>query len=633
MTSLGADATALLAAVAVAGQPTVFALVARAAQLQGDVRAALTHLRAASLVRTSRDDDDDTIEVYHPEIGRAVRQRLAPAALAELHGRLAEALSAVDGEPERLAFHWHGAGDLRRAHEAAKDAGAVAMRICAFERACAHYRLALACAPEDLEVRAKLAEALCSAGHVAEAVPLLLELAEKASKPSLARRRRREAAEHLLVGGRRAEGLRVLAPLLAEFSLDYPETDRAAQIRMKEAITRLTARGLQWTERSLAELPGREVERFEASWTLCKGAILADIVRGALFAVESAILALELGEPKGLARSLALAGAVALERGVAEGRTWLKAAGDIAAKIGDEEALGFAAICWGLVLRGRGAWGQALGELEFGLSRMSAAAAWEQSLAAASLLASLEALGEVAALGIRSLKMCKLGQDIGSARMVGLGQVYGAWTALVGGEVPLCRSLLAEVVQMQGEEMESLHIYALKVEVECALFVGDPAAAWRRVEDVWAALERSRLLDAGLRRFVALSVRARAGLALWASNEACPQHVMDVVTQDIARLGREDSEHAMPTIHLLRAGVANRRGEGNVEELLRAAISGFDALGMALHATCVRWILARRSGSAEAAAELPRAEALMRMQGVAEPARWARVMAAGVSVP
>jgi hypothetical protein len=626
LTTLGPDATVLLAAVAVAGQPTSLATIVRIAQVQGDPRAVLSHLRAASLIRTT----DDMVEVYHPEIGRAIRKQLAPERLAELHRRLAEALG-VEGEPERLAHHWLGAGDRRRACEAAKDAAEVAMRICAFEHACSLYRLALECVPDDPEVWFKLATALRSAGRVGEAIPLLLGLAERASRPAKARRYRREAAEHLLICGRRTQGLAVLKPLMVELSLEYPESERTAIMRLRDAIAALTARGLQWVERSRLELSSHDVERYEVIWTLCKGLVLTDIVRGGLFAVECALLALDLGEPRALVRSLALAGAIALERGVQEGRVWLKMAGEVAERVGDDEAVGFTAICWGLVLRGRGSWSPSLCELEFGLCRMTIGAAWEHSLAVASKLACLEALGEVASLKLCSLQVDKLGKDIGSARVLGLGQVYSAWTALAAGDVRLCRSLLAGVRAMdRGEEAEVVQMYCFKVEVECELFTGDPAAAWQRVEDQWPSLDGSRLLDASLRRFVALSVRARAGLALAASGAECPQHVMDVVTRDIAHLSRESGEHATPTVNLLRAGFAEQRGEPRVEELLRVAAAGFDATGMALHATSIRWILAYRARMVAADEDLVRAEALMRLQGIAEPGRWARMMVPGV---
>jgi hypothetical protein len=139
------------------------------------------------------------------------------------------------------------------------------------------------------------------------------------------------------------------------------------------------------------------------------------------------------------------------------------------------------------------------------------------------------------------------------------------------------------------------------------------------------------LLDAGLRRFVALGLRARAGLALQASGADCPEHVGVVVAQDIARLGLEVSDHMTPTLNLLRAGVAALAGDPRANSLLYAAAAGFDASGMALHATCARWMLARRTRTPAADADLARAEAMMRLQGIADPHQWAHMMIAGVT--
>ncbi|MBL8976057.1 MAG: AAA family ATPase, partial [Myxococcales bacterium] len=459
----------------------------------------------------------------------------------------------------------------------------------------------------------------------------LLGLAERARTSAEARRFRREAVEHLLTCGRRSEALAVLEPLMNELSLTFPASERTALMRMKDAFARLSTSSLRWVKRSAAQPPSRAVEHYELSWSLCKGLVLTDSVRGGLFAAECALLALELGEPRALARSLALAGAIALERRIPEGGAWLAAAGELAEHIGDDAAVGFVAICWGLVQRARGSWLDALGNIDFGLGCLPAGAAWEHSLAADSQLACLEALGEVASLRSLSLQISEFGKDIGSTHMLGLGLVHGAVSALAAGDIPRCRALLAEARAMDhGGEIGVVQLYCFKVEVECELWAGDPAAAWHRVESGWEVLARSRLLEAEQQRFVALSVRARAGLALVASG-AGPRHVLDVVAQDITRLGRESSEYATPAVHLLQAGLAELRGEGRIDDLLRTAAAGFDVLGMALHAICTRLIVAFRARMA-AVDDVLRAEALMRLQGIAEPRRWARMLVPGVRV-
>lgn len=624
------DASRLLDTVAAAGQPTALELLARAARIERDPRHVTAELRVRHFVRTTRSDEgDDLLEIYHQRLGRAVLHRLTGGELAERHHHFAEALAAAGGEPERLAYHWFAAGERGLASEAAIEAGEMALRVCAFDRAATLFRLALQCRPGDGGLRRKLATALLSAGRGAEAAPILLEAAEKASRASAARRLRREAGEYFMIEGQLERGQAVLRPLMTELGVTPAGPDNAVQQRLAGALSTLVRRGLAWTERSEVELSSGDIERHDLCWTLCKGFLLHDVRRGGLFAAEAAVLALDLGEPRRIGRSLALTGVIALERGEASGATWLKEADRVAKKIGDRHAQAFIALCRGVVHRGRGAWSQARGDLEFGLQQLPAGTAWEHALAAGSLLASLEALGDMAMLALRSQQMVQVAQNLGSKRTHCLALTYSAVTALAADDVPRCRQRLAEALEvLRGEEYQIAHLYALKVAVECDIYVGDVATAWRRICEQWPAIENSTLLDTGLRRFVATSLRARAGLALWASGTAEFAHIPAVVEQDVAQVERERAEHAQPLGKVLRAGLSMLRGEVNVAQRhLKAAIVGFDGAGMTLHATCARRAAARhdRNGGM-----LELAERLIRMQGVARPDRWTAVLAPGL---
>lgn len=620
---LGGEAGCLLELVAVAGQPTPLDLLASAAGLGPDLRAVVAQLRADHFIRTSKIEEVEEIESYHQRISRAVLERLSPAELGDRHRRLAAALEAQNGGLERRAYHWFAAGELQRAGEAALSAADAAFRVCAFGHACALYQLALRCVPNEPGLRRKLARALVLAGRVVEAAPLLLQAAARASRPAQARELQREAGEHWMVCGQIEQGLAVLRPLLIELELGYPESDTEAQQQCAAAIARLVRRKIAWTERSELQLPSKELDRHDVCWALCKGHILTDLARGGLFAAEAAALALDLGEPRRIARSLALAGTIALERGEPVGLAWLKEAERIARKIGDAHATGFIAICRGLVQRGRGGWAQALEDLEFGLRNLPVGTAWEHALAAGSLLATLEALGDVATLAQRSRQLSQIAQDLGSARTYCLALTYSAWAALVADDTPRCSGRLAEVrTLLETDDYQIVHLYALKVAVEHDLYQGDAAAAWRRVAEEWPAIDRSRLLATRFRRFAAIGLRARAGLAVWGSGAPGFEHVPEVVLGDVAQLAGERSLQARPVSDLLRAGVAAiRRDTAEVRRSLALAIAGFDTVGMALHATCARRLQALWGATPEERAQLELAESYLRMQGVVHPTR------------
>jgi hypothetical protein len=220
---------------------------------------------------------------------------------------------------------------------------------------------------------------------------------------------------------------------------------------------------------------------------------------------------------------------------------------------------------------------------------------WAHVLASGSLLASLEGLGEVSVLRARCRRILEHSRQVGCARLGDLAQVYSAWAALVGGDRAVCRALLAQVAN--ASEWGTAALYAWKVGVEVDLVSGDAEAAWARVLDVWPVMEQAQILDATPRRLVALSVRARAGLALWAGRSACPAHVREVVRGDVMRMEREVAEHVPALVRLLRAGIAMREGDAaEAQVALRGALAGFDATGMVIHASCCRWLLASSQG-------------------------------------
>jgi hypothetical protein len=623
---LDRDAVRLLAAFAISGQPCAVSAAAKVAGFGGDPGAALHSMEEASLIEWARNEaGGEEVAVTLPDLVMGVVSALGREEVVALHRGWAEVLGA-EGDLERLAIHWYGAGEVGRSYAAALEAAEAAMRGGAFDLACSSLQLARKCAPGDTSVLRLLVEALVAAGRAREAGEWKLELARSEKKPAKARRLRREAAELLWIGGDADEALTGLRGLLPALSLSAPEPGRAASARFYSAITSLKARGIVFRERSEMELGSVELERYEVCWALCKVMIMRDFLGGGALAVEAALIALELGVSRWVAQSLALAGATALERGDPIGQEWLKAAGSLSERVGDQTTGGFASLCWGLVRRGRGAWGAALDDLDFGLRRTPVREVWAHVLASGSLLASLEGLGEVSVLRARCRRILEHSRQVGCARLGDLAQVYSAWAALVGGDRAVCRALLAQVAN--ASEWGTAALYAWKVGVEVDLVSGDAEAAWARVLDVWPVMEQAQILDATPRRLVALSVRARAGLALWAGRSACPAHVREVVRGDVMRMEREVAEHVPALVRLLRAGIAMREGDAaEAQVALRGALAGFDATGMVIHASCCRWLLASSQGAAEQCAQIA---AMMRLRGVMDPISWWRAIAPGV---
>lgn len=622
---LDPPASALLAAVAVAGQPLEQALAVHVAGLTEDPRRAIAHLRGSHLIRTTRLDDHEALEIFDHRIGRAALARLDAAARAALHRSMAEAL-AGSAAPQRLAYHWYSAGDFDRAGELAREAAAVARARGSFGEACDLLRLACTCWPDDLDATRALAETLMDAGRLAESATLFLATAVRTRQPRTARQLRRTAAELLWRDDDAPQAIAAIQPLLIEYGLVIPAQDALARAQAKRLMQQLIRRGLGYREHSPVELRSRDVESFDVCMTLCRGYMMYDAIRGGLFAVQSALVALDLGEPRRIIPSLALAGLVVAERDDSLGQRWIEEAEGIAAAIHDKHALGFVAVCAGIAHGLRGAWGLAFEELEFGRRHLAVGSAWEQSLAAAGLLASLEALGEMTALELHSQQFGQLAQDLGERRLSGLAAVYAGLAALAADDPGRCLRRLGEALAaVRPGDYHLVQLLAWKLAVEHDLYVRRPERAWQRILKEWPVLERSTLIHARVHQSTALCLRARAGLALLAGGTA-RDGLLEIVEQDVVQLGRERAAHAAPHIGLLRAGLAALRGDPfAARRELGVASTGFDHLGMTLHATCAR--LCGASWDAAERAQLAQAEAFMRMQGVARPDAWTEMVA------
>ncbi len=164
------DAQRLMEVVAVAGRPIHESLALRAAELGISGRQALGTLRSARLIRGIGSAQLDQIESYHDRVRETVLSHLAPAARRWNHDRLARVLEmSGQADPEVLAEHYRGAGDVLRACELFSQAADKAASALAFDHAASLYRSAL-----DLEcqtpatqrqLRTKLGDALANGGR------------------------------------------------------------------------------------------------------------------------------------------------------------------------------------------------------------------------------------------------------------------------------------------------------------------------------------------------------------------------------------------------------------------------------------------------------------------------------------
>jgi hypothetical protein len=103
------------------------------------------------------------------------------------------------------------------------------------------------------------------------------------------------------------------------------------------------------------------------------------------------------------------------------------------------------------------------------------------------------------------------------------------------------------------------------------------------------------------------------------------------VAETLARqIAREKMAWSNPFVPLIRAGVANLKGDQTrAAALLTAAAEGFQQADMGLHAAVSQWYLGRMTGGDQGRRISSEAEAWMRHQQIRNPALMSQMLAAG----
>lgn len=304
--TLGRDLREVLELVAVAGAPTPQRVLGRALGMQPlallDVVAQLAKGR---WVRTHGPRTTDGVDSYHDRIRESVVARLDAGTRAARHRALAGAFEAVDpAAHEKLAIHWRGGGDRQRAYRHTLAAVEQAYDSMAFDHAAALLRVALDEAPGDAEparIRERLADALAASSRPGEAAEQYLEVARDRGG-ALGRRARRRAVEQLLVGGRTQQGLELLDDVLADLDL----------ARSADALTYVVDQRIDAVidgaepARPGVELRGLAREQLELLWSAGSSLHLIDAARARELQAQLVAMALDHGEPSFVVRAMAL---------------------------------------------------------------------------------------------------------------------------------------------------------------------------------------------------------------------------------------------------------------------------------------------------------------------------------------
>jgi len=639
---LPSPARALLDMVAIAGRPLAQQVAIRAAGLDDDGAAAVTLLRNQHLVRTRGGRARDPIEPYHDRIRDAVVGTLPPDKLRAATARLAVSLEAWgEADRETLAALWDGAGNAERAAAHYLAAAEHAADALAFDRAARlyqrHIELDQATGAERGRAYRALADAHANAGRSAEAAAAYASAADELEVVQ-ALRCRALAAENLLRGGLVDQGVDTLTAVVEDLGMRMPATRLRVLLGVLIGRFRLWLRGLRFRARRQLDVTLEQLTRLDITWAASTALGTCDPLRGALFQNRHMLESLAIGEPVNVTRALANEAifiAVAGERKRARVEKVLArtaaVAGEAASPDADRWVVMGEAFCRYLL----GEW-QRAGELcEQAVAMIRERGRgmfWERNFFVVYSLWSLYYRGEIAEMTRRVPELLHEAESRGDLYMVtNLCNGAPGLSRLVRDDLDGARRMARESMAVWSQRDYLLqHADHLWLSVHADLYDGDGRTGLGRIERQWRDLRRAFLLGIEVTRSELFHLRARCALVAAAGAAGSERNaLLRIADRDARRLAGERAPYIATWAALIRGGAAALRGDDRAVGHLDDAIARAEACDMVLFREVAHRCRGLVVGGEQGAAEVAAADAWMTGQSIADPARFAAMMAPG----
>ncbi len=605
------------------------------------MRVALAALRTARLIRLIGQADQEEIEIYHDRIRETVVSHLPADRVRRHHAGLAQAMVAAGlVDPELLAGHYRGAGELAMAGEHYARGADQAAAALAFEHAARLYQTAVelhAGPPEEARaLRRKLGDALANAGRGAEAAQAYLDAAGAAPTDETLELKRL-ASTQLLISGQIDRGLALLRTLLDPLGLRMPETPGRALLSLLWHRTILRARGLRFRPRDESRVPPRARTRIDLCWSAVAGLSMFEPIRGADFQARGLLLALEAGEPFRISRALAMEAAHQSTVGpVASKRVavLIESASALAERIDSPHAKGMVELVRGISSLLFGRWKAAVEALDRSEGQFRdhcTGVAWERDTGHNLAMWGLFQMGEIAELRRRWTVLFREAQERGDRYAVAnLNTFYATILNLAANVFPDSEANIESTLNARhGRGFNLPCASAFDALMHIDLYRGDVTRAWARMETTWPAYARALLLRVQHVRIQMLELRARTAVAA-AERSHQPAPLLAKAERDARRLSREGPVWAAAHGRYILAAVAACREDTiRSAEELEAAAKLYEGADMTLHARLMQFRLGEIHSDQPSRDVRDSAERWLREQGIADPMRWAYMLTPG----
>ena len=642
--ALGDEARGLIEVVAVAGEPLSLRSAALAAGLSGEsLGRQLAALRAQRFVRAAGGRADDLVEPYHDRVREAIVNRLAEPRRARLHRAIASALTG-HAAAERLARHWHGAGDKPRAAEYARRAAEEAVATLDFDRAAGLYRMALELGDHGLEerrqLRTRLGGALANAGRPVEASQQF-SLAAADSDASTGLELRRRAADALLRGGYIDEGLAATRAILGEIGLSLAGSPGRAIASVLARRAWLRVRGLGFRARPLSTLTQPELTRVDVCEGVAMGLVMVDTFRSMDFSARFLQEALRLGEPWRVSRAFALeADFLAVQAKTARAEALYVRLEELTRQVATPQAQAQLLTTRGMILfLCHNRWREALAAFTEAITIFcahEARAGFELDTVGIFCCWALYYLGELGELGRRVPTLVASAMRSADRYAAVTYRTAFAVHRLLRDDPDEAERDVEDALASwsTGGVFQMQHLFALLSRCDAAVYRGAPAAVLPLLEAARAPLARSMLDRAPSNAMLRDSTLGRLAIACGAqapAGSAARRHAAAEARRYARDLSRSPTPAGRAAFGVLAAGAAEL--EGNVDAAvaeLRRTLPLLDAIDLNLFGHAARRRLGRLVGGDEGAALVAAADRALAGQGVARPDKLAAMIAPGV---
>ena len=638
---LGAESRLFLELVAVAGQPTDVSMLKRASGI-ADALATRDELIASRLVRSRIVRDHEEVEIYHDRIRAAVLTGISPDLMTQRHAELARVLESAGTEPERIAGHYEQA---RNPHLCAKYALIAAGRACdvlAFNEAARYFEMAISSGALDSDgVRTthfECAEALAKAGRGHDAAGHYIAACDGATTDEQLEWNLR-AGEELLYSGHVDQGLEIFRAVLTQVGVKVPSRRSALPFALLARRAHLSTRGLRWRKRNANEIRRDVLLKVDTCSAVAIGLALIDVLQGAALQTASLTLALQAGEPRRIARALAMEAGYRSTGGAKtekQSHGLLRRARDLADQTADSKAIGLANVMAAACAWTSGRWQNCYtlaAAAREALRERRDSVTWERDTAAIFEVESLRWMGRWRVMKDILPELVEDARHRGDLYAGSILQMHGGSCAALADDNPekaLAGLKILERWSNTGFHVE--HLVEMHNQVEIALYAGEPVRAVELAKQRWQELEKSFLLTVQTFKIQMHSLRGRAALAAaWVeSSKPAREAFLKLARRDLLVIRRERTTWGTGTSELIEASIqllSGKRTEaitsfGQAEAL-------FDAGGMRLHSAVAR----RARGlllADEAGRELiEAAEADLSAEGIANLERFSAVVAPG----